>query len=232
MSVKSSMFQYVSDEEAIVPILERALARWDEVVSPSKRCKAYRIALHVSTQPLGENVLASTLVTKFLYLGEHTFGNTFPMVGSIVVNSSFLYGKMKEEHLYAVLLHEVGHVLGIGTVWILPRSPLTLYQEDNKDKYYYTGSSALREYKSYYPTSDLIGIPIEDDGGEGTQDAHPEEDNNRTINGTSHPGLNDELMTGWLSSLVVLSRITLGFLEDIGYIVDYSKADPYSSSSN
>ena len=226
-----SMFNYVSDEEGIKPILERVLARWDEVVRPSKRCKAYRIALHVSTQPLEKNVLASTLVTKFLYLGEHTFGNTFPMVGAIVLNTTYLYGYLKEEQLYAVLLHEVGHVLGIGTIWDLPKSPLTLYYEDNKEKYYYTGESALREYKSYYPTSELVGIPLEDDGGDGTQDSHPEEDMNRKIGDKPHPGLQDELMTGWIHSLVSLSRITLGFLEDIGYIVDYSKADPFHSSS-
>ena len=227
----TSMFQYVSDEVGIVPVIERVLARWDEVVRPSKRCKPYRIALHISTQPLEKNVLASTLVTKFLYLNEHTFGNTFPMVGSIVLNTMYLYGNLKEEQLYAVLLHEVGHVLGIGTVWNLPESPVTLYQEDNKDKYYYTGTAGLREYKSYYPTSDLVGIPLEDDGGEGTEDSHPEKDMDRVIEGKPHPGLKEELMTGWINSLVSLSRITLGFLEDIGYIVDYSKADPYSSSS-
>jgi len=225
-----SMFQYVSDEEGIVPVLKRVLARWDEVVRPCKRCKAYQIALHVSTQPLEVNVLASTLVTKFLYLGEHTFGNTFPMVGAIVLNSTYLYGSLKEDHLYAVLLHEVGHVLGIGTVWNLAKSPLTLYQEDNKDKYYYTGSAALREYKTYFPTSELIGIPLEDDGGDGTEGSHPEEHMNRKIDGTPHPGLQDELMTGWLGSLASLSRITLGFLEDIGYEVDYSKADPFDPS--
>ena len=225
-----SMFQYVSDEEGIVPVLKRVLARWDEVVRPCKRCKAYQIALHVSTQPLEVNVLASTLVTKFLYLGEHTFGNTFPMVGAIVLNSTHLYGSLKEDHLYAVLLHEVGHVLGIGTVWNLAKSPLTLYQEDNKDKYYYTGTAALREYKTYFPTSELIGIPLEDDGGDGTEGSHPEEQMNRKIDGTPHPGLQDELMTGWLGSLASLSRITLGFLEDIGYEVDYSKADPFDPS--
>jgi len=223
-----SMFQYVSDEEGLVPTLERVLARWDEVVRPCQRCKAYRIALHVSTKPLETNVLASTLVTKFMYIGEHTFGNTFPMVGSIVLNTTYLYGKMKEEQLYAVLLHEVGHVLGIGTVWNLPKSPLTLYQENQKDKYYYTGASALREYKSYFPTSTLVGIPIEDNGGDGTEGSHPEEEMNRMIDGTLHPGLEDELMTGWMNSLVSLSRITLGFLEDIGYVVDYSKADPFN----
>lgn len=225
--MNTSMFQYISDEEGIVPILKRVLARWDEVVRPCKRCKAYRIALHVSTQPLEKNVLASTLVTKFLYLGEHTFGNTFPMVGSIVLNATYLYGSLKEEQLYAVLLHEVGHVLGIGTLWYLPNSPLTPYQEDNKEKYYYTGTAALREYKSYYPTSELVGIPLEDDGGEGTQDSHPEEDMNRMIDGKAHPGLGDELMTGWINSLASLSRVTLGFLEDMGYVVDYTKADPY-----
>ena len=222
-----SMFQYVSDEEGIVPVLKRVLARWDEVVRPCKRCKAYQIALHVSTQPLEANVLASTLVTKFVYLEEHTFGNTFPMVGAIVLNTLYLYGSLKEEQLYAVLLHEVGHVLGIGTVWNLPKSPLTLYQEGEKDKYYYTGTSALREYRTYFPTSELVGIPLEDDGGEGTEGSHPEEDMNRSINGTPHPGLQDELMTGWLRSLTSLSRITLGFLEDIGYEVDYTKADPF-----
>lgn len=226
----TSMFQYVSDEEAIIPILERVLARWDEVVRPCKRCKAYRIALHVSTQELEKNVLASTLVTKFLYLGEHTFGNTFPMVGGIILNALYLYGSLKEEQLYAVLLHEVGHVLGIGTVWDLPRSPLTLYKEDNRDKYYYTGTAALREYKSYYPDTEWVGIPLEDDGGEGTQDAHPEEDMDRVIHGKKYPGLQDELMTGWIKSMISLSRVTLGFLEDIGYEVDYSKADPFLPS--
>ena len=47
-----SMFQFVSDEEGIVPVIERVLARWDEVVRPSKRCKAYKIALHFSTRVL------------------------------------------------------------------------------------------------------------------------------------------------------------------------------------
>lgn len=222
------MFDYVSDEEAIKPVLDRVIARWDEVVRPCKRCKSYRIALHVSTQPLEKNVLASTLVTKFLYLEEYKFGNTFPMVGAIVLNATYLYGSMKEDQLYAVLLHEVGHVLGIGTVWNLPQSPLTLYREDERDKYYYTGIHALREYRSYYPTNDVVGIPIEDDGGEGTEGSHPEEDMNRVIEGEPHPGLEDELMTGWIQSLTSLSRITLGFLEDIGYDVDYSKADPFN----
>ena len=88
----------------------------------------------------------------------------------------------------------------------------------------------MREYKTYFPASQVVGIPLEDDGGDGTEGSHPEEQMNRKIDGTPHPGLQDELMTGWLGTLASLSRITLGFLEDIGYEVDYSKADPFEPS--
>ena len=99
--------------------------------------------------------------------------------------------------------------------------------------------NALREYKSYLPqiAGQLIGIPMEDDGGSGTANVHAEEghegatsSNDRYINGIFHPGLDDELMTGWLESsptTTPLSRISLGFLEDIGYTVDYNLADEY-----
>jgi len=33
-----------------------------------------------------------------------------------------------------------------------------------------------------------------------------------------------ELMTGWASSQFFISRATLGALDDLGYVVDYSKA--------
>jgi hypothetical protein len=114
------------------------------------------------------------------------------------------------------------------------------YTDNDTTKYYYTGASALREYKSYFlanGSETFVGIPIEDDGGAGTARVHPEEGvegtisaNNRYINGILHPGLNTELMTGWLdssSSRVSLSRVTLGFLEDLGYIVNYNIADVY-----
>ena len=39
-----------------------------------------------------------------------------------------------------------------------------------------------------------------------------------------------ELMTPLISGNNQLSRITIGSLEDLGYTVDYTKADPYTTA--
>ena len=80
-------------------------------------------------------------------------------------------------------------------------------------------------------------------GGQGTQNTHPEEGSvigengsislaTRTINNVIYYGLNHELMTGWSESAVEmpLSRVTLGFLQDIGYNVNYVLADDYTAT--
>ena len=59
-------------------------------------------------------------------------------------------------------------------------------------------------------------------------------------NGVLHPGLDQELMTGWVENFtekeydnpdipkdMPISRITIGLLDDLGYLVDYNSADPY-----
>ena len=76
--------------------------------------------------------------------------------------------------------------------------------ETYETKKYYNGENALREYKNYYDAivdtyanSELIvGLPIEDDGGQGTADnVHLEEghstfsNNNTYIYGIFHSGL-------------------------------------------
>ena len=50
-------------------------------------------------------------------------------------------------------------------------SPITAYSENGITKYYYTGTNALREYKSYIPSiaNTIVGVPIEDNGGMLTQ---------------------------------------------------------------
>ena len=109
--------------------------------------------------------------------------------------------------LYYVTLHEIGHLLGIGNLWNYPitHPPVTTHVEDNGSLLkYYTGINALREYRSVFNDQELIGIPIEDNGDDGTRNSHLEEGtagtittNDRFVNGKLHPGLDQELMTGW-----------------------------------
>ena len=108
-------------------------------------------------------------------------------------------------------------------------------------------SNALAKYQDYYNviggSETLIGVPLEDDGGTWNgihviwrKAQVSNSTNNRRINGVFYPGLDNELMTGWTewtastqdSRALPLSKITLGLLEDIGYIInDYNLSDVY-----
>ena len=228
-------------------IIQSAFNRWDEIITINSRFgEPYTIRVSFTVETLEPGTLGEAGIQSVHYIDSKTFGNTMPATAEMTMNASQLYrmkNTMRDDgktSYYYVLLHEIGHILGIGTFWYLPGAPKVRYTDNDTTKYYYTGASALREYKSYFlanGSETFVGIPIEDDGGAGTAKVHPEEGvegtisaNNRYINGILHPGLNTELMTGWLdssSSRVSLSRVTLGFLEDLGYIVNYNIADVY-----
>ena len=67
--------------------------------------------------------------------------------------------------------------------------------------------------------ADAAGVPIEQDGGDGTAFAHWDD-----------ATFGNELMTGTLdfTSTNPLSVITVGAFDDMGYDVDYSAAQPYT----
>jgi hypothetical protein len=60
-------------------------------------------------------------------------------------------------------------------------------------------------------------VPTELDGGTGTRCSHWDE-----------VCLGTEIMTGWLNTTNPLSNITIGGLQDLGYAVSYSTAEPYT----
>jgi hypothetical protein len=115
-----------------------------------------------------------------------------------------------------VFLHEVGHILGIGTYFVAQGIAGTAQQRCP-----YRGVKATAEYKKI---SKCDVLPMENDGreGDGTYCAHWDEQ-----------CLKNELMTGFISfnGPNPLSRVTIGSLEDLGYPVDYSTADSYTASS-
>jgi predicted acyltransferase (DUF342 family) len=231
-------------------IIQSAFDRWDNIMTLDARLGAgYTITISYTVDVLEAGVLGWASIQNISYIGSQTFGNVFPLTADLTLNAYYLSGMKNavrsdgKTSYYYVLLHEIGHILGIGSFWDLPGSPKVSYIDNGVTKYYYTGANALREYKSYFAangSNSFVGVPIEDNGGAGTAGVHPEEGpeggvsaNNRYINGIFYPGLDTELMSGWLDSSPVstpLSRITLGFLEDMGYIVNYNLADVYIMS--
>ena len=114
-----------------------------------------------------------------------------------------------------VIMHEMGHVLGLGTLW----SSLGLVTGAGTANPVYVGANAVREYNSIFGLTGS-SVPVENTGGPGTADSHWRESTMQT-----------ELMTGYASPSGVampLSRITVGGLADLGYAVNYGAADLYS----
>lgn len=128
-----------------------------------------------------------------------------PITGSMQFDSADVANMASNGTLMRVIMHEMAHVLGIGSLWgagdgnfVVPGSGA------------YTGTDALAAYAAIVG-GNPASVPVETGGGPGTADAHWAENI-----------FTDELMTGNATGDMLLSAVTIGALEDLGYIVDYN----------
>ena len=143
---------------------------------------------------------------------------SYPYFGLMRLDKADIDALEQNGQLENVILHEMGHILGIGTLW------------DHHDLLEYNASSCLASVSigfsgqmalSAYESMGQTGfIPVENDGGQGTKCGHWDE-------GT----FGNELMTGWLDAGEnPLSSLTIASLADLNYTVDMTAADAYSVS--
>ena len=112
----------------------------------------------------------------------------------------------------SVILHEMGHVIGVGTLW----EQLGLLRGAGTDNPTFTGLAAQTVF-GVLSGSEPRAVPVANTGGPGTREGHWRE-----------AVFGNELMTGFLSGeRQPLSRLTAASLSDLGYEVDEAAADPY-----
>lgn len=147
-------------------------------------------------------------------------GSSLPVHGVMRFDTADINSMEIDGTLFNVILHEMGHVLGIGTLW----STLGLASGLGTANPIYTGVNGVAGFNAARGFLGLVApatsVPIEADGGPGTQDAHWDE-----------VVFDTELMTGFVESAGVtmpLSRMTVGSLDDMGYQVSYAAADNYA----
>ena len=141
-----------------------------------------------------------------------------------------------------VLRHEIGHVLGFGTLWQLNN----LYVDGSGQ---YFGANALEAYRNEFDPNALF-VPIELDGGPGTANGHLNEvldnfsienmpgfdgdpgDGSAALTVLSGPNagesLDDEILSGVESGSGFLSDTTLGAFRDLGFTTIDFQATPIS----
>lgn len=139
-------------------------------------------------------------------------GSFLPYIGTMEFDSADVAALESSGQLLNVILHEMGHVIGVGTIWGIKG----LLSGAGGTNPLFTGLNATAQYNATFGTSGT-GVPVENSGGPGTRDSHWRES-----------VLDTELMTGFLNGgSNPLSRITIGSLADLGYQVNYLPADPY-----
>lgn len=112
-----------------------------------------------------------------------------------------------------VITHEMGHVLGIGTLW----QRKGLLKRPGTQNPVFAGAGAIDEYKLLRGGGRRRRVPVENTGGPGTAGGHWRE----TV-------FQNELMSGFISAPGnPLSRMTVASLGDLGYEVDVDAGEPY-----
>lgn len=113
-----------------------------------------------------------------------------------------------------VILHEMAHVMGLGTLWGAEFNP-GVYSN-----FQYTGSFALTAYRAEFFQPTATFIPVEQSGGSGTAGAHWAEvtPNTSAIRDAQGRPLTQELMTGFLDDGAYISNMTVESFRDIGYL--------------
>lgn len=247
-------------------ILKDAINKWDAIISPNVTyfnsppyyyTHQVEIDIDVKDFAVDHDTQMDIFLTKYVYFGfPASYGLTFPTAGKFEIDIDFI-AEVKaitisddKSALYYLFLHGIGHILGIGTLWRanLVNDPLNkIMQDDGEDGYYYEKNSyAYEQYIQYYPiegAGEYVGVPLENNGGEGTVNHHFEigmsnnsfvSTNDRYVGGVLHNGINaTEVMSVWTKDVTFpqyISKISAGILKDIGYEVNYEMTDAEYSS--
>jgi adhesin/invasin len=212
------------------PAFDAAVARWRDIIltdvpqwtltSPAGSCFSGQPALNESVDDVIIYIQAVPIDGLGGVLGAagpcvQRSGSHLPVMGLIRFDSADLDDLASHGQLSTVVLHEMAHVLGFGTIWT-DRGLLSGAGTLNPT---FTGAFARTAYQAI---GGIGAVPVENTGGPGTADGHWRES-----------VFTSELMTGYITNGFAnpLSAVTIGSLQDLGYGVDYGTADPYGGAS-
>jgi subtilisin-like proprotein convertase family protein len=141
-----------------------------------------------------------------------------PATGMMQFDTGDLATMELHGNLTDVIIHEMGHVLGIGTLW---KNKLLLKGAGTANPTF-TGPKAMAEYATLAGLNKPTPVPVENTGGPGTREGHWRES-----------VFANELMTGFVDTGEnPLSLLTAASLVDFGYRVNMDVAEAFTLPSS
>ncbi|MFP6656341.1 MAG: PEP-CTERM sorting domain-containing protein [Myxococcota bacterium] len=139
--------------------------------------------------------------------GTSQGGYILSTIGVMQFDTSDLLNLETNGTLFDVIVHEMGHVMGLGTLWELNG----VYIDGSG---HYTGAAGLAAYRAEFDPSAAF-VPVELDGGPGTANGHWDE---------TWAGGPFALMTGFINVPTFISNTTVRSFVDLGFIPEPSTA--------
>jgi hypothetical protein len=136
-----------------------------------------------------------------------------PAKGIMSFDTADLAQMQSDGTLLDVITHEMGHVIGVGTIWT-SKGLLASVGTSNPT---FKGANAKKQYGILKGTAP-VRVPVENTGGPGTINSHWRES-----------VFKNELMSGFIAAANnPLSKVTVGSLKDLGYVVNMNAAETYT----
>jgi len=198
-------------------IFTTAEQTWESLITGTQTS----LDINLTIRAIGRNIdgiggiLGSAAPTSGVAGGGFLYATT----GEMSFDSADLTNLENNGSLLDVILHEMAHVIGLGSLW----SSSAVSFPNGQEVYVngsgeYTGAWGLAAYQQEFDPLATF-IPVELDGGPGTANAHWDE------GWAGGPG---EIMTGFLNAPTFISNTTIASFADIGYttVVTHATAIP------
>jgi hypothetical protein len=148
--------------------------------------------------------------------------NRQSLIGVMKFDSEDIDSLLARGNFQDVVQHEMLHIVGIGTLWSSYRVVAGLGTQSVR----FTGALGVSACiqigaESVCPSS----VPVENQGGPGTRDAHWRE---ATFGSELMTGFVTQPSPGFTGILNPFSLISIQSLIDVGYVVNTNAADPYA----
>lgn len=195
-------------------IINSAADYWESVITGYQPGTLYGTGIYVDANNPNIDGVGGTLGSAGPTYVYDDAGYTFTSDGKMNFDSSDIDALETAGKLYDVIVHELAHIIGFGTLW----EDNNLYNDGSGE---YTGAAALAAYQAEFDPAAAF-IPVELGGGSGTANGHWDEvgPTSQDGNNSTNPMPMGELMTGWADYPSFISNTTLASFIDLGYTVN------------